>query len=80
VRVEAVGAAAGIGTDEAEFADFQIVEAELRSDADAPVDGFEGSVAVKEIKGETKRFILEGLFPFAEKAGTARASTADVAG
>jgi hypothetical protein len=37
VRVEAVGAAAGIGTDEAELAHFQIVEAELRSDADAPV-------------------------------------------
>src|SRR6267143_1967220 len=47
VIVEAVRAAAGIGTDDAELADFQIVEAELRSDANAPVDGFEGSVAVK---------------------------------
>src|SRR5437016_429869 len=45
--VEAVGAAAGIGADQAELAHSQIVEAKLRSDANAPVDGLEGSVAVK---------------------------------
>src|SRR4029077_7076594 len=45
--VEAVDAAAGIGTNDAQFADFQIVEAELRSDANAPVDGLESRVAMK---------------------------------
>jgi hypothetical protein len=45
--VEAVGAAAGIRADEAELADFQIAEAELRSDANTPVHGLEGSVAMK---------------------------------
>src|SRR6266850_1243565 len=45
--VEAVGAAARVRADEAELADLQIVEAELRSDANTPVDGLEGRVAVK---------------------------------
>ena len=78
--VEAVGAAAGIGAHETELADFQVVETELRSDANAPVDGLEGRVAVKQIKGETKRLIKEGLFSFAKETRAARASAADVAG
>ena len=45
--VEAVRTAAGIRADEAELADFQIVEAELRSDSNAPVHGLEGSIAMK---------------------------------
>ena len=47
VGVEAVGAVSHIGADDAEFADMQIVEADFRSDANAPVDRFEGGVAVK---------------------------------
>ena len=45
--VEAVGAASGIRADEAELADLQIVEAELRSDSNAPVRGLEGSITMK---------------------------------
>src|SRR6266576_3392083 len=78
--VEAVGAAAGIGAHETELADFQIVETELRSDANAPVDGLEGRVAVKQIKGQTKRLIEEGLFSFAKETRAARSSGADLAG
>ena len=45
--VEAVGAAPRIGPNEAELADSQIVDAELRSDSNAPIDGLEGRVAMK---------------------------------
>ena len=45
--VEAVGAAPRIGPNEAELADSQIVDAELRSDSNAPMDRLEGRVAMK---------------------------------
>ena len=45
--VEAVGTAPRIGPNESELADSQIVDAELRSDSNAPIDGLEGRVAMK---------------------------------
>src|SRR5258707_15849964 len=78
--VEAVGPAARIRSDDAKLADFQIVETELGSDSNAPVDGLEAGVAVKQVQGETKRLIEEGLLPFAEKPGTAWTRAAHIAG
>src|SRR6266851_6130214 len=78
--VEAVGAAARIGADEAELADFQIVQAQLRSDSDSPVDGLESRVTMKQVKRKPERLIEEGLLPFAEKSRAARARAAHVAG
>src|SRR5260370_40469317 len=78
--VEAVGPAARIRSDDAKLADFQIVETELGSDSNAPVDGLEAGVAVKQVEGETKRLVEEGLFTLAEETRTARARAADVAG
>jgi hypothetical protein len=57
VGVEAVGAGADVGADNAEFADVEIVEADFGGDADAPVDGFEAGVAVEEIEGEAEGLV-----------------------
>jgi len=45
--VKPVGAAPGVGPNDAELADFQVIKTELRSDANAPVDRFESRVTVK---------------------------------
>src|SRR5216684_7734712 len=45
--VKAVGPAARIGSDNAKLSHIQIVQAELRCDADPPIHWFEGSVTVK---------------------------------
>src|SRR5712672_583473 len=44
--VETVGSVARIGTDYSKFANFQIVKAEFRRDANAPIHGLEGSVTM----------------------------------
>ena len=80
VGVEAVGAVSHVGADDAEFADVEIVEADFRSDANAPVDWLEGGVAVKQIEGESEGLIEESLLAFAEESAAAGARGADVAG
>jgi hypothetical protein len=45
--VEAVRPAANVGTDDAQLADFQVVQAEFGSDSNAPVHGLKGGIPVK---------------------------------
>ena len=80
VLVEAIGSAANVGADDAKFAYAEIIQTNFRGDADAPVGGFEGSIAVEEVKGETESLIEEGLLALAKKIITAGARSADVAG
>src|SRR5271165_5007843 len=61
VVVEAVSASEHVGADDAKFTNVKIVQTELRSDADAPVDWFEARVAVEEIETEAQSLIEEGL-------------------
>ena len=80
VGVEAIGAVSDVGADDAAFADVEIVEADFRSDANAPADRLERGVAVKEIEGEAESLIEESLFALAEESAAAGARGADVAG
>src|SRR6266436_3225803 len=80
VIVEPVGAAARIGANDAQFADFQIVEAQLWGDSNPPVDGLESRIAMKQVKRKPESLIEECLFPFAEEIRTARAHAAHIAG
>src|SRR5579885_2346731 len=79
VGVEAVCSLAHVRADDAEFADIQIVQADLRRDADAPVHWLEGGIAVKKIERESQRLVEKGLFAAAKKSGTARLRGADAA-
>ena len=65
--VEAIGAVADVGADDAEFADVEIVEADFRGDANAPVDRLEGGVAVKQVESEAESLVEEDLFPAGRK-------------
>src|SRR5260370_24146039 len=80
VIVEPVGAAARMGANDAQFADFQIVEAQLWGDSNPPVDWLESRIAMKQVKRKPESLIEECLFPFAEEIRTARARAAHIAG
>jgi len=80
VGIETGGAFADIGTDDAEFADVEIVEADFGSDADAPVHGLEGGVAVEKIEEEAEGLVQEELFAVTEECGAAGVGGADAAG
>ena len=70
--VETVGAATHVRADDAKLTNVEIIEAEFRRDADAPIDGFERRVAVEQIEAETQCLVEEGLLAAAEKTRTAR--------
>jgi len=76
VAIEASGARANVGADYTEFANVEVVEADFRGDADAPVDRLEGCVAMKKIEGEAEGLIEKKLLAIAEEGGTAGLSGA----
>src|SRR5580692_7249970 len=80
VIVEAICASAHVGADDAKLADVEVVETELRRDADAPIDWLERRVAMEKIEAETQSLIEKGLFTAAEKTGTAGLRRAHTAG
>jgi len=80
VSVEAICSFERAGTDDAKLADFEIVEADFRSNANAPIHGLERSVAVEEVEADAEGLIEKGLFAAAEKFGAAGFGGADVAG
>ena len=79
MRIEPCGSRADIRPHNAEFSDAQIIHADFRGDADAPVHRFEGSVAVKQIKGETERLIEEELLSTSEEVAASGPGGTDIA-
>src|SRR5215813_7375672 len=79
VRIEPICSVKGAGPDNAKFADFQVVQAKLWRDANAPVDRLERCVAVKQIEADTKGLIEKSLFATAKETGTAGICRADIA-
>src|SRR6185369_7434500 len=80
MRVEAVGSAEHVWSDNAEFADVEVVDADFWCDADAPVHWFKGSVSAKQIEGEAQRLVHEFLLAAAEEFVAAGFCRADIAG
>jgi len=66
--------AADLGPTRPSSRTFHIVEANLRSDADAPVDRLESRITMKQVKRKAKRLIEESLLASAEKSRAARAA------
>src|ERR1700730_17906503 len=71
--IKSIRARPHIRADDPSFPHSQIIQADFRSDSNAPIDRFEGSVAMKKIKREAKRLVEESLFTHAEKCAAARA-------
>src|SRR4249919_1801680 len=71
MRVEACSSIPDIGTHDAEFLNIQVVQAEFRRDADAPVHRLERSIAMKQIKAETKGLVELELVAIPEKSASA---------
>src|SRR5215510_12984058 len=65
--IEAIGAAAHVGSDDAKFADVEVVEADFRRYANAPVHWLERRVPVEEIAAETQSLVDEFLCAVAEE-------------
>src|SRR5262249_7606913 len=80
VSVEAIGAVADVWTNDAEFADLEIVEANFGRDANAPVDRLKAGVAVEEIEGNADGLVEEKLFAATEETLAAGLRRAYVAG
>src|SRR5262249_27461197 len=80
VSVEAIGAIANVGADDAEVADLEVVEADFGSEANAPVNRLEAGVAMEEVEGDADGLIKEELFATAEEILAACLRGADVAG
>src|ERR1700680_3474398 len=78
--IKSIRARPHIRADDPSFPHSQIIQADFRSDSNAPIDRFEGSVAMKKIKREAKRLVEESLFTLAEKCAAARALGALIAG
>src|SRR5271163_4209640 len=72
VAVESVGASKYVGANDAKLANVKIIETELRRDANAPIDWFEGCVAVEEIEAEAQSLVKKGLLTAAKETGAAR--------
>ena len=80
VRIQARGAVGHVDVDDAEFAHVQIIHVHRGSDANAPIDGPEGSVSVKQVEGKSECLVERELFSLAEKIGAAGLRGTDVAG
>src|SRR5208283_3440789 len=80
VRIEPSGALAHVRTDDAQFLNIEVVEANLGGNADAPIHGLEGSITMKEIEAEAQCLIEEELIAVAKKSRAAGLRGADAAG
>src|SRR5580700_10059157 len=69
--VKTVGAAAHVRAHDAKLANVEIVEAELRRDANTPIDWFEGRIAVEKIEAEAHSLIEKSLLASAKKTRAA---------
>src|SRR5580693_10049176 len=80
MRIQARGALAHVHVYDAEFLHVQIIQADYRRDANAPIHWTERGVAVKKIKRKRKSLIEEKLVALAEKIAAAGARGTDVRG
>src|SRR5580700_2254944 len=69
--IETVGAETHVRTDNAKLTDVEIIETELRSNADAPIHRLERCVPMEKVETEAQSLVDEDLLAAAKKTGTA---------